>query len=72
LLQIALLNGRHRPVDQQQPDVFCLDPRSDFFQFSFAKQFTDLNLSQLGNLAKPHVQIQGSGKGHCLGQRVFR
>ena len=67
--QIALLHGRHRPVDQDQLDLVGLDAGAQFVQLARSEQRSGMRPRQAHDLLSRDLQPrQGDGEADGLGQ----
>ena len=73
LFEIALLNGRHRPVDQHQVDLLGVEPLLQFGELARPEQMPRMGLGQAHDLSAQNLKPrQCQRERHCLGQGMFR
>ena len=72
LFKIALLDRRHRPVNQHQINLKCLQPHRQIVNFTRAKKHARMQPRQSRHLGPHHLQSgQSRGQSHRLGQRMI-
>ncbi len=72
-LEVALLDGRHGPVDQDKADVVGLQPGADLLDLALAEQRARMGARQAHDLGAKHFEPrQGDGQRHGFLKRRLR